>query len=110
MAAAESAQEKFVLRLVIAGASRRSIEAVANLKAICDKHLPGRYELEIIDIYQQPELAQGLQVIAAPTLVKRLPPPTRMLVGNLSQADRILLALGLPSEAKTKEFPASGTE
>jgi len=99
-AVAEVGHEKVVLRLVIAGATRRSNQAVASLKAICEKYLPGRYELEIIDIYQQPELAAGLQVIAAPTLVKRLPPPLRKLVGDLSDADRILLALGLPPEKK----------
>lgn len=97
---ASSGKNKFVLRLVIAGTTRRSNAAVANLKAICDKYLPGRYELEVIDIYQQPELAEGLQVIAAPTLVKRLPLPLRKIVGDLSQADRILLALGLPPETK----------
>jgi circadian clock protein KaiB len=100
----QSRQDKYVLRLVIAGTSRRSNKAVANLKEICDRYLPGRYELEIIDIYQQPELAQGLQVIGAPTLLKRLPPPLRRLVGDLSQKERILLALGLPPN--DKEEPA----
>lgn len=89
---------KYVLRLVVAGTSRRSNRAIANLKEICDCYLPGRYELEIIDIYQQPELAEGLQILAVPTLLKQLPPPLRRLVGDLSQADRILLALGLPAE------------
>lgn len=100
-AAAQTGQEQYVLRLVIAGTTHRSNQAVANLKAICDQYLPGRYELEIIDIYQQPELAAGLQVIAAPTLVKKRPLPLRKLVGNLSEVDRILLALGLlPTEKK----------
>ncbi len=90
--------ERYVLRLVIAGTSRRSTDAIANLTAICEKYLPGRYDLEIIDIYQQPELAESLQVVAAPTLLKQMPPPLRRLVGDLSQAKRILFALDLPGE------------
>ena len=97
---ARRGRAKYVLRLVIAGNTRRSNQAVANLREICEKYLRGRYELEVIDIYQQPELAAGLQVVAAPTLVKRLPPPLRTLVGNCSQVNRILLALGLPPATK----------
>ena len=95
---ADSVQGKHVLCLVIAGNTRRSNAAVANLKEICEKYLLGRYELEIVDIYQQPELAEGLQVVAAPTLLRKMPLPVRTLVGNLSEVDRILLALGLAHE------------
>jgi circadian clock protein KaiB len=92
----DSADERFVLCLVIAGATPRSRLAVANLMAICDVHLVGRCVLEIVDIYQQPERAAMLQVVVAPTLLKREPQPSRRLVGDLSRMDRILEALGLP--------------
>ena len=88
--------ERFVLCLIIAGATPRSRRAVTNLRAICDQHLAGRFELEIVDIYQQPELAATLQVVVAPTLLRREPPPPRRLVGDLSEINRILTALGLP--------------
>lgn len=101
-ACASVSHEKYVLRLVIAGTTPRSSEAVASLTDICETYLPGRYELEVIDIFQQPELAEGLQVVAAPTLLKQLPLPLRKLVGDLSRIDRILLALGLPAESPRK--------
>ena len=72
---------------------RRS--AIANLRQICETELAGRYELEVIDIYQQPSLAEGEQIIAAPTLIKELPPPVRQLVGDMSDRDRVLLGLDL---------------
>jgi circadian clock protein KaiB len=73
----------------------RSIAAFASIKSICEKYLRGRYDLEVIDIYQQPSLARDEQIIAAPTLVKRLPTPLRRLVGNLAEEDRVLSGLGL---------------
>ena len=97
-ALAVSQQEKYVLRLVIAGNTRRSNAAVTNIKEICEKFLFGRYELEIIDMYQQPEWAEGLQIVAAPTLLKQLPLPQRTLVGNLAEVSSILLALDLPHQ------------
>ena len=87
--------ETFVLRLYITGMTPRSAEAIASIREICEKHLGGHYDLEVIDIYQQPSLAKDEQIIAAPTLVKRLPLPLRRLVGNLSQEDRVLLGLDL---------------
>jgi circadian clock protein KaiB len=81
------------LRLVVAGRTLRSRRAVENLRQICDEHLKGQVDLEVIDIYQQPELAEQYQVIAAPTLVKLLPPPIRRVIGDLSATDRVLHGL-----------------
>src|SRR5215510_4528944 len=85
LAKAESGKEPYVLRLYITGMTPRSTEAFSKIKAICEKHLHGRYDLEVIDIYQHPTVARDEQIIAAPTLVKRLPAPLRRLVGNLSK-------------------------
>jgi len=90
-----TAPESYVLRLYVTGMTPRSTAAFASIKSICEKHLHGRYDLEVIDIYQQPSLARDEQIIAAPTLVKRLPAPQRRLVGNLAQEDRVLTGLGL---------------
>ncbi|MGA2929165.1 MAG: circadian clock KaiB family protein [Solirubrobacteraceae bacterium] len=88
-------QQHYVLRLYVVGATAGSQRAIANLRAICETELAGRYELEVIDIYQQPSLAEGEQIIAAPTLIKQLPPPVRQLVGDMSDRDRVLLGLDL---------------
>jgi circadian clock protein KaiB len=92
---ARQEKEPYVLRLYIAGMTSRSTEAFSSIKAICEKYLQGRYDLEVIDIYQQPALARDEQIIAAPTLVKQLPAPLRRLVGNLSQEERVLIGLDL---------------
>lgn len=93
---AESAKkERYVLRLYVTGMSPRSVEALAATKAICEEHLQGRYELEVIDIYQYPALAKDEQIVAVPTLVKRLPAPLRRLVGDLSNEERVLFGLDL---------------
>jgi circadian clock protein KaiB len=84
-----------VLRLYVTGLAPRSTQAIASVKALCEEHLAGRYDLEVIDLYQQPELAQGAQLIAAPTLVKELPPPVLRLIGNLSDEQRVLVGLDL---------------
>jgi circadian clock protein KaiB len=73
----------------------RSTQAVANLKAICERYLAGRYDLEVIDLYQNPALARGEQIVAAPTLLKKRPLPPRRLVGNLSRTDRVLAGLDI---------------
>ncbi len=86
---------QYVLRLYVAGATPRSTQAIASIKALCEEHLQGRYELEVIDIYQQPALAQGEQIVAVPTLIKQLPPPLRKLVGDMSNEDRVLFGLDL---------------
>lgn len=87
--------EKYILRLYIAGTTPRSTRAVANIREICERNLRGRYDLEVIDIYQKPALAKGEQIIAAPTLVKQLPLPLRRFIGDLSDTERILVGMDL---------------
>ena len=87
--------EQYVLRLYVAGVTPRSVQAIGNVKAVCETHLRGRYELQVIDIYQQPMLAKGDQIIAVPTLIKKLPVPLRTLIGDLSDAERVLIGLDL---------------
>lgn len=94
---------KFVLRLYITGATSRSAKAVENIKHLCEKYLQGRYELEVIDIYQHPELTENEQIIAAPTLIKQLPPPLRKLIGDMSDEERILIALGLKEKERAQD-------
>jgi len=83
----------FVLRLYVTGATPASTRAIANLKAMCEKRLKGRFELEVIDIFQQPELAQGEQIIATPTLIKQLPLPLRRFIGDLDGLEGKLFGL-----------------
>ncbi len=83
------------LRLYVAGATSHSIKAISNLKQICREHLQGRYQLEVIDIYQKPEMAGRDQVVAMPTLIKALPEPVRRFVGDLSDTERVLVGLDL---------------
>ncbi len=85
----------YVLRLYVAGITPRSTQAITNIQRVCEEHLKGRYELEIVDIYQRPELAHEADVIAAPTLIKQLPPPLRRLVGSLADVERVLVGLNL---------------
>jgi circadian clock protein KaiB len=85
----------YVLKLYITGMTPNSQRAVENVKKICEEHLKGRYELEIVDIYQQPQLAQEAQLIAVPTLVKSLPLPLRKLIGDMSDKEKILIGLNL---------------
>ena len=87
---------RFRLRLFIAGTSPRSQRTIANLRRICDAHLRDRFELEVVDIYQQKALAEEHQVVAAPTLLKLHPLPLRRIIGDLSDEDRVLRGLGLP--------------
>jgi circadian clock protein KaiB len=87
--------EHYVLRLFITGMTPRCARALEHLHTICEKHLEGRYELQVIDIYQQPELARREQIIAAPTLIKELPAPLRRIIGDMSNEDRMLVGLDL---------------
>ncbi len=87
--------EEYVLRLYVSGASPRSTEAIAKIKNICDEYLPGHYDLEVIDIYQQPQLAVQDHIVAAPTLVKESPGKLRRMIGNLSNTRLILQRLGV---------------
>jgi circadian clock protein KaiB len=91
----EAGKEKYVLRLYITGITPKSTRAIQNIKKICEENLKGRYELEVIDIYQQPILAKDEQIIAAPTLIKKLPLPLRRLIGDMSDKERILVGLDL---------------
>lgn len=86
---------KYVLRLYVTGMTPRSTMAITRIKAICEKHLQGRYHLEVIDIYQNPDAARDQQIIAAPTLIKELPLPLRRLIGNLADEERVLAGLDL---------------
>jgi circadian clock protein KaiB len=88
-------EQKYVLKLYVAGMTPRSATAVAKVKAICEEYLKARYELEIIDIFQNPVLARGEQIIAAPTLIKKLPLPLRRLIGDMSNVERVLSGLDL---------------
>jgi circadian clock protein KaiB len=99
----KAADEKYCLRLYVTGTTPKSIRAITNIKRICEEHLKGRYTLEVIDIYQQPVLARGEQIIAAPTLIKSLPLPLRKFIGDMSNGDRILLGLDLRRAKKSKE-------
>jgi len=94
--------DRYVLRLYVTGMTSRSSRAVNNLRAICDEYLEGRYDLEVIDIYQQPVLTKGEQIVAAPTLIKKLPLPMRRIIGDMSNRDGLLLGLDLvpPSHAE----------
>ncbi len=87
--------ERYVLRLYVTGMTPRSTEAVSSIKRICEENLKGRYELEVIDIYQQPVLARDEQIIAVPTLIKKLPLPLKKLIGDMSDEERILIGLDL---------------
>jgi circadian clock protein KaiB len=85
----------YVLRLFVAGSTPRSLRAIANIRIICEQYLQGRYELEVIDIYQRPDLAESDQIVAAPTLIKKLPLPLRQLIGDLNDIERVLAGLDL---------------
>jgi circadian clock protein KaiB len=89
------APQKYILRLYVTGQTPRSVKSIENLKRFCESHLKDRYEMEVIDIYQQPAQASENQVIAAPTLIKKLPLPLRRLVGDFSNQDRMMSGLDL---------------
>jgi circadian clock protein KaiB len=86
---------KYILRLYVTGSSARSMRAVNNLKKICDEYLPNSYDLEVIDIYKNPAAAREEQIVAVPTLIKKLPEPLRRFVGDLSNKQKILLGMDL---------------
>jgi circadian clock protein KaiB len=96
----KSGEEQYVLKLYVTGMTPRSMKAVTNIKEICEEHLSGRYELEIVDIFQQPVLAKGEQIIAAPTLIKKLPLPLRRFIGDMSDEEKILIGLDLRPKKK----------
>jgi len=87
------------LRLYVAGQTARSLTAFANLKKICENHLKGRYRIEVIDLVEQPQLSRGDQIVALPTLVRKLPVPVRKIIGDLSDTERVLVGLDLRAAA-----------
>jgi len=91
----DSKNATYLLRLYVAGTTSNSVHAIANIKRICEEYLKGRYLLEVIDLYQHPTLARGEQIIAAPTLIKRLPLPLHRIIGDLSVSERVLVGLDL---------------
>jgi circadian clock protein KaiB len=87
------------LRLYVAGQTPKSLTAFSNLKKICDNHLKGRYRIEVIDLVEQPQLSRGDQIVAIPTLVRKLPVPVRKIIGDLSDTERVLVGLDLRTSA-----------
>jgi circadian clock protein KaiB len=100
-AADRAGETKYTLRLYIAGLTPRSKRAIENIQRICEEELKGRYELEIVDVYQQPEIAATQQIIAAPTLIKTLPLPLRRVIGDLSDTERVIVGLDLRPKNKS---------
>ena len=94
-AAVRRDRAKHVLRLYVTGMTPKSTQAIANVQKLCEKHLAGRYELEVIDIYQHPTLIKEQQIIASPTLIKKLPVPLRRLIGTMSDTERFLVGIDL---------------
>ena len=105
-ALAETNPQHYSLRLFVSGTTPRSSRAIQNIRALCEERLQGRYELKVIDVYQHPERLQAERVVVTPTLVKKLPLPLRKIIGDLSDTERVLVALNivpLPASAKSPE-------
>lgn len=98
VAASLEAAERWELRLYVAGQTPRSVAALANLRAICDSHLQGKYRIEVIDLLANPERARADQIVAIPTLVRKLPPPVKRIIGDLSNRERTLVGMALVQE------------
>jgi circadian clock protein KaiB len=96
-----SSEDRYVLRLYVSGTTPQSTQAILNIKRICEVHLKDRYDLEVIDLYQQPGMTRTEQIFAVPTLIKSFPLPLRKLIGNLSDIERVLAALELPGKGET---------
>ena len=94
--------EKYRLRLYITGQTQRSKNAIGNLRRICEEDLEGKYEMEIIDVLERPQLAEDEKILATPTLIKNLPPPLRRIIGDLSDTEKVLLGLDLESYPQNK--------
>jgi len=97
-------EERYLLRLYVTGSTIRSRRAIENMRKICESHLEGRYDLEVIDIYQQPEAAISEQLVAVPTLVKLLPSPLRRIIGDLSETEKVLHSLDLTPKSEVLEM------
>ena len=94
-AQAQRPQKQYELRLYVAGQTPKSLAAFANLKKICEQHLAGQYHIEVIDLLKKPQLASGDQILAIPTLVRKLPQPIKKIIGDLSNTERVLVGLDL---------------
>lgn len=94
----ENKPAEWLLRLYVAGQTPKSIAAFANLKRICETHLKGMYEIEVVDLLVNPKLAQGDQIIAVPTLVRQLPPPVKKIIGDLAEEERVLVGLDVRAQ------------
>jgi circadian clock protein KaiB len=92
--------EQFDLRLYVAGRTPKAVRAFANLRQICEEHLAGRYTIEVIDLFENPQLGRGDQILALPTLVRRLPTPIKKIIGDLSNTERVLVGLDLRERGK----------
>jgi len=103
-ALAKREQEKYLLKLYVAGATPASTAAITNIRKICEENLKGRYELAVVDIYQQPVLARDEQILAAPTLIKKLPLPIRRFIGDMANKERILVGLDLRPKEKGRRM------
>ena len=99
---AEAESESWRLRLYVAGQTPRSLTAFANLKRLCEEHLPGRHQIEVVDLVKQPQLAQNDQIVALPTLVRKLPEPIKRVIGDLSNLEKVLVGLDLDGGSKSK--------
>ena len=100
--AAKAARQEYLLRLYVAGQTPKSLQAFANLTEICETHLKGRYRIEVVDLLQNPALARGDQILALPAVVRQLPPPVKKIIGDFSNAERVLVGLDLRPLKKTR--------
>ncbi len=94
--------EKYILRLYVAGMGSNSVQAIENIKRICEAVMPGQYQLDIIDIYRHPIFAKEGQIVAVPTFIKELPPPLQKLVGDMSNAEHVLVGLDIKTHVKSE--------
>lgn len=99
---AREASGEYLLRLYVAGQTPKSLQAFANLKEICETHLRGRYRIEVVDLIENPALARGDQILALPAVVRQLPPPVKKIIGDFSNAERVLVGLDLRSLKKPR--------
>lgn len=93
--AAKQERKEWDLRLYVAGQTPKSVAALANLKRFCEEHLPGQYSIEVVDLVKNPQLARGDQILAIPTLVRKLPSPMKKIIGDLSDRERVLVGMDL---------------
>jgi circadian clock protein KaiB len=93
-------QERVELRLYVAGQSPNSVAAIENLRGVCEQYLPGRYDIELIDLVEHPRLARGDEIVAVPTLVRRLPEPIRKIIGDLSDTEKVLVGLQIRADGR----------